>query len=484
MSQPRFSMLPDSLTFIDVETTGGSFTFDRVVEIGIVRVKGGQVVDTFESFVNPQRHIPPEITMITGIRTEDVEHAPTFRQIRDQVEELLHDTVFVAHNVRFDYGFMKHEFSLVGTPFTAKQMCTARLSRLLYPQHRRHNLDSIIERFGFSCERRHRAFDDAMVLWEFYQRLHTQFTQEQLDHAIAKVMRQPSRPLQVAESVINTLPETAGVYIFYGQNGMPLYVGKSKHIKERVLSHFSDNIFSSKEWRLSQEVTTIETIPTAGELGALMKESELIKALQPLHNRMLRKTHEMTLAVAAERDGYPTVVLTDEIPQRFADILAVYRTRKHATEKLRELAKEFRLCNKLLGLEKAKGKCFGHALGWCQGACCGKEPPLSYMVRFTDAFHATRVKQWPFAAPIVVEERDPLRGTQEGFVFDNWQHVGTLKADDYGGYAYTPTNPSGFDFDLYKILAGFLLSKTGNGHKVRVLRDSELAQYRGEGSLL
>ncbi len=471
-------MLPDTLTFIDVETTGGSFSYDRVIEIGILKVRNGEVVDTFESFINPHKHIPPEITQITGITPDDVADAPSFRSVRDQVEDLLTESTFVAHNARFDYGFIKHEFSLLGSSFTAKQLCTARLSRMLYPQHRRHNLDSIIERFGFTCERRHRALDDAKVLWDFYQTIQTQFTPEQIDAVVMKVMRQPARPLQIAESVIANLPESAGVYIFYGLNDMPIYVGKSKHIKERVMSHFSDNISSSKEWRLSQEVTHIETISTAGELGALLKESELVKTLQPLHNRLLREVRELVLAVADTREGYPTVKLSTDIPENFSDILAVFRTRKHATEKLRELAQEYRLCSKLLGLEKTSGKCFSHSLGWCPGACVGKEDVLSYQLRFTEAFHDTRIKQWPFAAPIVIEETDVLKGRREGFIFDQWQHIGTLIADDFGQIGFTPAERASFDYDVYKIVSGFLLNRA-SARTVRVLKAGELEHYRG-----
>src|SRR5437868_4812001 len=168
-------MLPKKLAFVDIETTGGRSFYDRVLEIGILRVEENQIVKTFHSLINPQAYIPPEITLLTGITARDIENAPTFRQIKDEILETLTDCIFVAHNVRFDYGFLKNEFQRENISFKSKHFCTVRLSQILYPMHRHHNLNAIIERFNFHCEQRHRALDDAQILFEFYKKIQEQF---------------------------------------------------------------------------------------------------------------------------------------------------------------------------------------------------------------------------------------------------------------------------------------------------------------------
>src|SRR5476649_2448024 len=139
-------MLPNKLAFVDIETTGMRSFYDRILEIGILRVENNEVTKTFKSLLNPQSYIPSEITMITGITARDIENAPTFRQIKDAILEILDDCVFVAHNARFDYGFLKSEFQRENHSFSSKHFCTVRLSRALYPQQSHHNLDSIIQR--------------------------------------------------------------------------------------------------------------------------------------------------------------------------------------------------------------------------------------------------------------------------------------------------------------------------------------------------
>jgi len=151
-------MLPDKLAFVDIETTGARSQTDRILEIGIVRVEENIVTRTYQTLLNPQMYVPPEITALTGIRQEDVQNAPIFLEIMDEVLETLKDCVFVAHNVRFDYSFLKREFFHAGRRFTSKHFCTVKLSRYLFPRFKRHNLDSIIERFQISCENRFIVF--------------------------------------------------------------------------------------------------------------------------------------------------------------------------------------------------------------------------------------------------------------------------------------------------------------------------------------
>ena len=163
-------MLPKRLSFLDIETTGTRLTYDRIIEVGIITIELNQnnqyeIIKTFNSLVNPNSCIPSDITNITGITTEDVSNAPSFREVSVDILDCLDASILVAHNVRFDYGFLKHEFSRLEKTFSMKHFCTVKLSRKLFPRHPHHNLDALIERFNISCQRRHRAFDDANVLF-------------------------------------------------------------------------------------------------------------------------------------------------------------------------------------------------------------------------------------------------------------------------------------------------------------------------------
>src|SRR3990167_10085922 len=165
-------MLPDILSFVDVETTGSSVSHGRIIEIGVVRLERNKIVKTFQTLVDPQDYVDPFVYSITGIAQKDLETAPTFGQIIDSVSEVLEGSIFVAHNVRFDYGFVRNEFKRYGKSLTLKHFCTIKLAKLLYPRLKNYNLDKIIDEFEIKCGKRHRALADAMAICEFYQKMH------------------------------------------------------------------------------------------------------------------------------------------------------------------------------------------------------------------------------------------------------------------------------------------------------------------------
>lgn len=173
-------------TIVDVETTGGSPYHSRVIEIGILRVEKGEIVAKYQTLLNPETEIPEFITKLTGLKDSDVALAPKFNEVKDEILELFEDSIFVAHNVGFDYEFIRQEFRRVGYGFTAEQLCTVRLSRALFPKEKHHNLSVLIERFEIACDNRHRAFDDAKVLWDFLQIVQSKFSKDELDSAIKK----------------------------------------------------------------------------------------------------------------------------------------------------------------------------------------------------------------------------------------------------------------------------------------------------------
>lgn len=178
-----------NLTIVDTETTGGNTVFGRVIEVGILRIEKGELVNSYKSLVNPGMPIPEFITEFTGITDKKVAKAPSFEEIAEEIFPLFEDSIFVAHNSSFDYKFLKNEFERSGLAFSMESLCTVRLSRVLFPDFKKHNLSALIERFEFKCKNRHRAFDDAKVLWDFLKLVHKQFPQEELETVIERTVK-------------------------------------------------------------------------------------------------------------------------------------------------------------------------------------------------------------------------------------------------------------------------------------------------------
>ena len=285
-------MLDRSLVFLDLETTGATASFDRITEIGLIEVERGSLVGEWSMLVNPQARIPPFIEALTGISNDMVALAPTFAEVAPGLKARLEGKLLVAHNARFDYGFLKQEFRRLDMKFASDVVCTVKLSRKLFPGHARHNLDSLMERHGVACGARHRALGDARVLWELAQIWRGEFGDDALAAAAAAQIKSPTLPPGLSALVLDEIPETPGVYLFYGENDLPIYVGKSVNLRLRVLAHFSGDHRLAKDMRIVQQVKRIDWQETAGELGALIEEARLVKQLLPTLNRQLRRNND------------------------------------------------------------------------------------------------------------------------------------------------------------------------------------------------
>ena len=461
-----------NLAIVDLETTGATAAYDRIIEIGVKRVEAGQVVRSYATLVNPGRRIPPFIQQMTGITDAQVADAPTFDQVADQVRQLLDGCIFVAHNARFDYGFLKHEFRRLNHAFSADCLCTVRLSRLLYPRCRKHSLSSLIQRFQFSYVNRHRALDDADVVWQFLDHARHTVEAERLAKAVTRLLARPTLPPQLPPEAIDALPTGPGVYVFFDANGMPLYVGKSVEIRDRVLAHFSSDHESGKAMRIAQQTARIETYPAFGELGALLLESRWIKQLSPLYNRRSRIARNLTVIRRGEpRRGYETASLGTlaDGPDQQEALLAVFHSKPRARAFLHELARAHRLCPTLLGLERDDGPCIYTQMKACAGACEGREAPVAYNARFAEAFAGRRIKPWPYPGPVLVQEVNLDRTRGHLFVIEGWQIVRAL-SDSEDGVASLWTPSPWFDYDQYQILLRYLAQ---HGHRAAPLSRAE-----------
>lgn len=434
-----------ALAFVDLETTGGSAIKDRITEIGIIVVDEYGVRE-WNQLINPEIRIPGYIEQLTGITNGMVRDAPVFAQVAEQVADLLQSHLFIAHNARFDYGFLKNEFKRLGRPFQSSVLCTVKLSRALFPEHQRHNLDSLIERYQLTVTDRHRALADAKVIWQFWQLLTDQIPTETLSATVKKLVNQASLPSQIDPKLIHELPESPGVYLFYGENDLPLYIGKSVNIRQRVLSHFSADHRIGKEMSLSQQLRRISWQETAGELGALLLEAKLIKQCTPIHNQRLRRKNDCCAwQIAAQQ---PSLTWANDLDFGQQDnLFGLYTTKKAAQNALRKLAEQHQLCLGVLGLEKlTKTKpCFAYQLKRCLGACIGAESAESHHQRFLTAMQGLKLTTWPYAGAIAIQEQQDLH------IIDHWCYLGTAQTPEQISGLRSTGKPQ-FDRDTYTML--------------------------------
>lgn len=449
------------VVFVDLETTGATATHDRITEVGLVEIDNGRFVREWSTLVNPGISIPPGIQALTGISNDMVALAPRFEEVAREIYEAIDGRMFVAHNARFDYGFLKNEFRRLGKTFTAPVLCTVKLSRKLFPQHPRHNLDSLMTRHSIECDARHRALGDARVLWALAQQWRQDPGEAAVLAATEKLLKTATVPAGLADNAFDHIPEGPGVYLFYGENDVPLYVGKSINLRTRVMSHFSGDHRVNKDMRIAAEVKRMDWIETAGELGALIEEARLVKKLSPVHNRQLRRASELcTWHWPADHHAEaPQLVSARDLSGgEFRDLYGLFRSRRTAIEALREIALAHQLCHVLLGLEKRSGPCFAYQIKRCRGACAGAETPREHAARLAAAFAALRVRAWPFPGRIGIRETGAGGERCELHVLDQWCHLGTVRDEAELRELQERAPRPLFDLDTYKILTRYLFN--------------------------
>ena len=477
-------MFAPAIAFVDLETTGTTPTGDRITEIGIVRVAEGEFVDEWSTLVNPECSIPEDIRVLTGITNEMVRDAPTFAELRREVHERLEGHLFVAHNARFDYGFLKNEFRRLEMAYTADVLCTVRLSRRLYPEAVGHSLDAVIARHGLqepfiaagasrprtpeSAARtgRHSALGDARAIWRFVQAVYRDRDPEEIEAAVKRLLKIPSLPPQLAPDALEGLPEGPGVYRFYGVNDLPIYVGKSVNLRDRIRSHFSGDYRCANDVRLSSEIRRIEVEETAGELGALLREARLVKDLLPLHNYRLRRKLNACFIRLPDLRSPPEIVANKDIDwgERGAgaqSLFGPFAAKLNVRQLLEGLAAAEGLCWRQLGWEKRGGPCFARQVRKCRGACLGEETPEQHNLRLATALAPHRVRDWPWEGRVVVRERSREGGREEAHVFYRWCHVGTARSEDELGDLSQSRVEIDFDPDIYRILVSFIAKHPG-----------------------
>jgi len=350
---------------VDIETTGGMFKRDKITEIAIVIHDGNKIIEQFSSLVNPQRSIPPEITRITGITSEMVLEAPKFYELAKKIVELLEGAIFVAHNVRFDYTFIKNEFKSLGYTFTKRQLCTVKLSRRAFPGLNSYSLGNLIREFDISVNARHRALDDTLATVELFEKIIESFdSTDALKLFINQGIKEAQLPKGISIDQLHELPEEPGVYYFINEHNRVVYIGKAKNIKQRVFQHF--NKVTAKAAKLYQQVHEISFELTGNELIALLFEAHEIKTRKPEINKALRRTSfPYFLGLISDEEGYETLQVLKTSTKNLdkAEKIYDYSSLGNARNHLIELIPTFNLCQEkcsVRGLEYTVCACMGN----------------------------------------------------------------------------------------------------------------------------
>ena len=468
---------------LDLETTGGNPLDCRITEIAAVRVENGQEVARWSTLVNPGTRIPPLIQNLTGISNAMVADAPPFDEVGATLLKLLDGAVLVAHNVRFDHGFLLNEFARMDVALRVKTLCTVRLSRKLYPQHKSHGLDAIMQRHSLTTLSRHRAMGDVDLVQGFLQVATQELGADTVSQQAALLMQGSAALPPHLETNVADMPETAGVYLFYGEDietaeqgrktQIPLYIGKSIKLRSRVMSHFQAAGREAREMRIAQEIRRVEWMETAGELGALLLEARLVKQMQPLLNRKLRRENQLCAWRLDENpNARPLVTLVrgdDLQPSEFGQMYGVYRSKNQALSGLRELADLHGLCHQALGLESGKGRCFAHQIGRCKGVCCGGEKPELHHLRLKLALNQQQLRVWPYAGKIGLREHNAQTGRTDMHVFDQWCHLATVQNEADLEEVINANTSLAFDLDTYRLLLKHLAAPHKAGLELKML---------------
>ncbi len=344
---------------VDIETTGSSAAYHKITEVAILIHDGERIVDEFQSLINPEKGIPIGITSLTGISNEMVEHAPKFYEIAKEVYELLEGNIFVAHNVNFDYSFLKKEFQDLGGNLNLNKLCTVRLSRKIIPGHRSYSLGRLCEALGIENQARHRAMGDARATAELMTLLIQNDTEGHIEKSLKRNSKEADLPPYLPKKTFEELPESTGVYYFHDEHGKVIYVGKANNIKKRIRGHFASTDVVYKQG-LKDKLYDITYEVCGDELIAFLLESYEIKRLFPMFNKA-QKFPTSRYGLYHYEDGRGAQRLSIGKVAKGHLPLISFTSFDRARSYLIQIVKEFELNPELCSLPAGVMKYFGYS---------------------------------------------------------------------------------------------------------------------------
>ncbi len=343
---------------VDIETTGSSANYGKITEVAILVHDGQRVVDEYQTLVNPEQGIPPGITTLTGISNEMVAHAPKFFEVAKDIHQMLQGNVFVAHNVNFDYSFLKKEFQELGAEFNHKKLCTVRLSRKIFPGLKSYSLGRLCEHFDIENHARHRAMGDARAT-AILMSLLIENDKGQIESFLKKNSKEADLPPNLPKEIFEALPDQTGVYYFHDEKGKVLYVGKANDIKKRIRGHFSSSDIIYKQG-MKDQIYDISYELCGDEMIAFLFEAYEIRRLFPPFNKA-QKYPGRKYGIFHYQDGLGNHRLSVGKVQKGIQPLQGFTSFDRARNALIELVKTYELNPELCSLPAEAMKYFGYS---------------------------------------------------------------------------------------------------------------------------
>jgi DNA polymerase III subunit epsilon len=325
---------------VDIETTGGIGNNNKITEVAIIIHNGKNEVGRYETLVNPQKPIDRFVQSMTGITNEMVATAPVFTDVAFQIFNLLENTIFVAHNVNFDYSFLKHELQQAGFEIDLPKICTVKLSRKIFPGLVKYGLGGLAKHFKFSNNARHRAMGDAQTLCKLFMLLIANDREGEIESMSKKRKQSQYLPPNLTDETIASMPSLPGVYFFHDNKQKVIYVGKAINLKKRVASHFSNNKISKQKQDFLREVYSITWQDYSSNLLSCIHESIAIKNYWPKFNKS-QKNYEKQYGIFLFEDNSGYLRLAIENRKKIIRPLATFSMLVLARQSLQELSDMF-----------------------------------------------------------------------------------------------------------------------------------------------
>jgi DNA polymerase III subunit epsilon len=421
---------------VDIETTGGYAASNGITEIAVF-VTDGTVINTeFYALLNPYYTIPRYIESLTGITNEMVEYERDFKSIADELYNLLHNKIFVAHNVNFDYSFVNYHLAKCGYELNCKKLCTIRLGRKIIPGLRGYGLDKICNHLGIQIEERHRAKGDAAATVKLFHHLLKCDTNGDVQTMLKANSKEQFLPPNIPVHEIKKLPPNPGVYYFHDKKGKVIYVGKAKNLCKRVNSHFSNNKTNKQKQEFLKKIYHVTYHETATELMAFILESTEIKKLWPEQNRS-QKRFEQIYGMYSFEDSKGYLRLCIERKKKNIKALYTFNLLSEGYNLLHKLVDEYQLCPKLCFLQSSNIECQFFAGKKCKGACEQKESVEEYNSRVMKCIEHLQMQLPTFAL------------VDDGLV-DDQQSCILIEKGKFYGMGYLPSEINVYQIDDLK----------------------------------
>lgn len=369
---------------VDIETTGSYAAANGITEIAIYISDGSSIIDNYTTLINPGQPIPKLIQAMTGITDQMVASAPRFEKVAGKIFELLHDKIFIAHNVNFDYSFVKAHFAGAGISFNTNKLCTVRLGRKIFPGLQSYSLGKFCLAMGVDNNARHRASGDAYATAELFHMMVQHDKEKHIEKSLQRNSKEQQLPPNVSKKDFDKLPTTPGVYYFHNEKGKVIYVGKARNIRSRISSHFSSDMQSRQKQNFFKHTHSISFQKTGTELMAHILESSEIKKLWPAYNYSQKRWEDVYgLFSFEDQNGYQRIAIEKNKKLLNPVYTFHYIVDGHAI--IRRLINDFNLCPKLCFMQKGNGKCENLKDETCFGACEKAEDPKHYNKRVKKA---------------------------------------------------------------------------------------------------